>query len=105
MSRLLRHRADPEVSTHRRQTIGRRSGLIALLVIVALSLCVPTCDVGDAHGPTATHAIHCVIAVPDTFQLLVLLNALFLVIALHIVVPPAPAFSLLKPPRLSLSNR
>ena len=72
---------------------------IALLIIVGLGLCMPACDLDGEHGPVANHASHCAIAVPQLFQLLVSMNAFFLVIFVSLTVLPAPAFSLLKPPR------
>ncbi len=70
-----------------------------VLIILAFSLCMPICDLADHHGSGATHPSLCMIDMPQVFQLLIMMNALFLAMLIGIVVPPAPTFSLLKPPR------
>ena len=73
---------------------------IVLLIIVGLSLCMPICELADHHGSGVSHPLLCTIDIPRVFQLLILMNSLFLAVLAKFAVPPAPTFSLLKPPRL-----
>ena len=77
-----------------------RAGMkIILLIIVGLGLCMPICNLAEHHGSGAAHPFVCAIDMPQVFQLLILMDALFLVFFSGIVFPQAPAFPLLKPPR------
>ncbi len=84
------------MNIRRHQTVGIS---FFLLVVLAFSLCMPICDLADHHGSSATHPSLCMIDMPQVFQLLIMMSALFLAMLIGIVVPPAPTFSLLKPPR------
>jgi hypothetical protein len=84
------------VNTSRHQTAGIQ---FVLLVVLAFGLCMPICDLADHHGSSAAHPFLCAIDMPQVFQLLVLMNLLFLAILTGIEVPLAPTFPLLKPPR------
>jgi len=84
------------VNTSRHQTAGIQ---FVLLVVLAFGLCMPICDLADHHGSSAAHPFLCAIDMPQVFQLLVLMNLLFLAILTRIEVPLAPTFPLLKPPR------
>ena len=77
---------------------------IVLLIIVGLGLCMPICDLAEHHGSGVAHPFVCAIDMPQVFQLLVLMNSLFLAISTGIGVPLAPTFALLKPPRFVPSN-
>ncbi len=72
---------------------------IVLLIIFALGLCMPICDLAQHHGSGVAHPFICAIDMPQVFQLLILLDALFLAIFSGVVFPLAPTFPLLKPPR------
>ena len=80
----------------RRRTAGIK---LVLAIVFALGLCMPICDLSDHHGSSATHPSLCTIDMPQVFQLLVLMNSLFIAILTGIGVPLAPTFTLLKPPR------
>ena len=84
------------VNTSTNQCVGIGS---VLIILVALSLCMPICGLEDHHGSSAAHSFLCAIDMPQVFQLLVLMNLLFLAILTGIEVPLAPTFPLLKPPR------
>ena len=84
------------MNTSRHQTAGIQ---FVLLVVLAFGLCMPICDLADHHGSSAAHPFLCAIDMPQVFQLLVLMNLLFLAILTRIEVPLAPTFPLLKPPR------
>ncbi|MBI3780630.1 MAG: hypothetical protein HY278_06200 [candidate division NC10 bacterium] len=84
------------MNTSRHQTAGIK---FVLLIVLAFGLCMLICDIADHHGSSAAHPFLCAIAMPQVFQLLVLMNSLFLAILTGIGVPLAPTFSLLKPPR------
>lgn len=84
------------MNTSRHQTAGIQ---FVLLVVLAFGLCMPICDLADHHGSSAAHPFLCAIDMPQVFQLLVLMNLLFLAILTGIEVPLAPTFPLLKPPR------
>jgi hypothetical protein len=70
-----------------------------LLIILAFGLCMPICDLADHHGSSVAHSFLCAIDMPQVFQLLVLMNLLFLAMLTGMEVPLAPTFPLLKPPR------
>ena len=72
---------------------------LVVLIVLAFSLCAPICDLAEHHGSSAVHPTLCTIDIPQVFQLLILMDALFLVFFSGIVFPQAPAFPLLKPPR------
>jgi hypothetical protein len=72
---------------------------LVLIILLGLSLCMPICGLEDHHGSSAAHSFLCAIDMPQVFQLLVLMNLLFLAILTGIEVPLAPTFPLLKPPR------
>jgi len=80
----------------RRRTAGIK---LVLIIVFALGLCMPICDLADHHGSSAAHPFLCAIDMPQVFQLLVLMNSLFIAILTGIGVPLAPTFTLLKPPR------
>jgi hypothetical protein len=84
------------VSTSRRQTAGIQ---FVLLIVLAFGLCMPICDLADHHGSGTAHPFVCAIDLPQVFQLVVLMNSLFIAILTGIGVPLAPTFTLLKPPR------
>jgi len=84
------------VSTSRRQTAGIK---FVLLIVLAFGLCMPICDLADHHGSGTAHPFVCAIDLPQVFQLVVLMNSLFIAILTGIGVPLAPTFTLLKPPR------
>lgn len=93
------------MKTSRHDTVGVK---FLLLLVLTFSLCMPICDLADHHSSSATHPSLCTIDMPQAFQLLVLMNALFLAVLTGIVVLPAPIFTLLKPPRhvpLQLTSR
>ena len=73
--------------------------LIVLLVVLALGLCMPICDLDDHHSRSASHGVLCAIDMPQVFQLLALMVFSLLAVLSGIVVSQAPTFSLLKPPR------
>ena len=78
----------------------RRAGSkFVLLIVLALSLCMPICDLADHHGSSATYLSLCMIDMPQVYQLLIMMNSLFLAMLTGTMIPPAPTFSLLKPPR------
>ena len=70
-----------------------------VLIFLAFSLCMPICDLSDHHGSSAMHPSLCTIDMPQVFQLLTLMVFSFVAVLTGIVVPQAPTFSLLKPPR------
>ena len=84
------------MNTSRHQTAGIQ---FVLLIVIAFGLCMPICDLADHHGSIAAHPFLCAIDMPQVFQLLVLMNSLFIAILTGIGVPLAPTFTLLKPPR------
>ena len=89
------------MSTSRHQTAGIQ---FVLLIVLAIGLCMPICDLSELHHSGAAHQFVCAIDLPQVFQLLVLMNSLFLAISTGIGVPLAPTFALLKPPRFVPSN-
>lgn len=84
------------MNIRRHQTVGIS---FLLLVVLAFSLCMPICDLADHHGSSATHPSLCMIDMPQVYQLLIMMSALFLAMLTGIVIPLAPTFPLLKPPR------
>ena len=84
------------MNTSRDQRVGTT---VLLLFVLAFSVCMPICDLDDHHGPSAGHGVLCAIDMPQVFQLLALMVFSFLAVLTGIVVPRAPTFSLLKPPR------
>lgn len=84
------------MNTSRHQTAGIK---LVLLLVLAFGLCMPICDLAEHHGSSIAHPVPCAIDMPPVFQLLILMNSLFLAVLTGIVVPPAPVFTLLKPPR------
>ena len=85
------------MNTSRHQTAGIQ---FVLLIVLSFGLCMPICDLADHHGSSVAHPFLCAIDMPQVFQLLVLMNSLFIAILTGIGVPLAPTFTLLKPPRL-----
>ena len=83
-------------NTIRRHTAGIK---LVLVIVFALGLCMPMCDLADHHSSSATHPSLCTIDMPQVFHLLILMNSLFLAMLTGILIPSAPVFSLLKPPR------
>ncbi len=84
------------MNTSRHQTAGIK---FVLLIVLAFGLCMPICDLADHHGSSVAHSFLCAIDMPQVFQLLILMNSLFLAMLTGILIPSAPVFSLLKPPR------
>jgi len=84
------------VNTSRHQTAGIK---FVLLIVLAFGLCMPICDLADHHGSSVAHSFLCAIDMPQVFELLVLMNLLFLAMLTGMEVPLAPTFPLLKPPR------
>ena len=78
---------------------GKVGVRLVLLILLGLSFCMPICGLEDHHGSSAAHSFLCAVDMPQVFQLLVLMNLLFLAILTGIGVPLAPTFTLLKPPR------
>jgi len=84
------------VNTRRYQTAGI---MWVVFILLAFSLCMPSCNLSDHHGSSVTYPSLCMIDMPHVFQLLIMMSALFLAMLTGILIPPAPIFSLLKPPR------
>ena len=84
------------MNLNRHQATGMK---FVLLIALAFAMCMPICDLADHHGSSAVHPSLCTTDIPQVFQLLILMSALFLANLAGIVIPPAPIFSLLKPPR------
>ena len=84
------------MNTSRHQTAGIK---FVLLIVLAFGLCMPICDLADHHGSSVAHSFLCAIDMPQVFELLVLMNLLFLAMLTGMEVPLAPTFPLLKPPR------
>lgn len=77
----------------------RVGATVLLLLVLAFGVCMPICDLDDHHGPSAGHGVLCAIDMSQVFQLLALMVFSLLAVLSGIVVPQAPTFSLLKPPR------
>lgn len=82
------------------QTIGIKIVLIACL---AVALCMMPCGVAEHHASMGTPSILCTVDLPQVFQLVIVMNLLLLTPSTLIIVPQAPTFSLLKPPRFAFS--
>lgn len=74
-----------------------------LIALLAVGLCVMPCGVTEHHGSTSASSILCTVDLPHVFQLVIVANVLLFVLVTLVVVPQAPTFSLLKPPRFALS--
>lgn len=74
-----------------------------LIAILAMGLCMMPCGVAEHHGSMGAPSILCTVDVSQVFQLVIVMNLLFFTLLMSIVVPQAPTFSLLKPPRFAFS--
>lgn len=78
----------------------RMRGLkIGLMVVLALGLIAQACPDACHHDSNTPHALSCAVAVPQLYQLVILMNVVLLAISSGSVLPQAPTFALLKPPR------
>jgi hypothetical protein len=75
----------------------------ALIVVLAMGLCMTPCGVaGQHHTSMGTPSVLCIVDLPQTFQLVILINVLLFALLPLVIVPQAPTFALLKPPRFAL---
>ncbi len=72
-----------------------------LIVVLAVGLCMMPCGMAEHHGSMGAPSILCAIDLPHVFQLAMVMDVLLFVLLTLIVIRPAPAFSLLKPPRFA----
>ena len=72
-----------------------------LIAVLAVGLCMTPCGMAAHHGSTDTPSMLCAIDLAKVFQLVIVMNVLLFALSALIVVPQAPAFSLLKPPRFA----
>lgn len=72
-----------------------------LIAVLAVGLCMMPCGMAEQHGSMGTPSVLCTVDLPQVFQLLIVMNMLLFALSTLIVVPQAPAFSLLKPPRFA----
>lgn len=74
----------------------------ALIVILAMGLCIVSCGIAEHQRSTSAPSILCTVDLPQIFQLVILTNVLLVVLLLLVIVPQAPTFALLKPPSVRL---
>ena len=77
----------------------KTSTKLVLIAVLAMALCMTPCGVAGQHGTMGAPSILCTVDLPQVFQLVIALNMLLFAMVALIIVPQAPAFSLLKPPR------
>lgn len=75
---------------------------IVLIACLAVALCMMPCGMAEQHGSTGTPSMLCTVDLPKVFQLVILMNVLLFALSPLVIVPQAPAFALLKPPRFAL---
>lgn len=73
-----------------------------LIAILTAGLCMMPCGLVEHHGSTGAPSILCAVDLPQVFQLVIVMDVLLFALSTLIVVPLAPAFSLLKPPRFAI---
>ena len=74
-----------------------------LIAVLAVGLCMTPCGMAAHHGSTGAPSMLCTVDLAKVFQLVIVMNVLLFALSPLIVVPQAPAFSLLKPPRFAFS--
>lgn len=74
-----------------------------LIALLAVGLCMMPCGMAEHHGSMGAPSILCAIDLPHVFQLMIVMDVLLFALFTLIVIRPAPAFSLLKPPRFAFS--
>jgi hypothetical protein len=73
-----------------------------LIAVLVVGLCMSPCGMAAHHGSTgAPSMMLCTVDLAKVFQLVIVMNVLLFALSALIVVPQAPSFSLLKPPRLA----
>ena len=72
-----------------------------LIAVLAVGLCMTPCGMAEHHGSMSVPSMLCTVDLAKVFQLVIVMNALLFALSPLIVVPQAPAFSLLKPPRFA----
>ncbi|PWB79436.1 MAG: hypothetical protein C3F08_06805 [Candidatus Methylomirabilota bacterium] len=74
---------------------------LILIACLAAALCVMPCGMADSHHASAANpSVLCSIAdLPQVFQLAIVTDMLLFAFASLLIIPQAPVFSLLKPPR------
>ncbi|PWB46185.1 MAG: hypothetical protein C3F12_09050 [Candidatus Methylomirabilota bacterium] len=71
-----------------------------LIACLAVALCMMPCGVaGQHHASMGAPSVLCIVDLPQVFQLVIAWNLVLFAALTLIIVPQAPAFSLLKPPR------
>lgn len=73
----------------------------ALIVVLAMGLCMMPCGMAEHHGSLSAPSILCTVDLPQIFQLVILMNVLLFAPLPLVSVPQAPTLVLLKPPRLA----
>lgn len=82
----------------------QKSGVkLVLIALLAVGLCMTPCGMAEQHGSMSTPSILCAVDLTQVFQLVIVMDVLLFALSTLIVVAPAPAFSLLKPPRFAFS--
>jgi hypothetical protein len=72
-----------------------------LIAVLAVGLCVTPCGMAEHHGSMGAPSMLCTVDLAKVFQFAIVMNVLLFALSALIVVPQAPAFSLLKPPRFA----
>ena len=79
----------------------KTSTKFVLIAVLAVGLCMMPCSMAEQHGSMGAPSMLCAVDLPQVFQLVIVMNVLLFALSTLIVVPQAPAFSLLKPPRFA----
>jgi hypothetical protein len=72
---------------------------LVLIACLAIAVCMMPCGAAEHHASAGMPSILCIVDLPQVFQLVIVLKVLLFAAVALILVPQAPAFSLLKPPR------
>lgn len=97
---LVKGSAPMKTMAHQEKSIK-----LALLVCLAVALCMMPCGVaGQHHASAGTPSVLCTVDLPHVFQLVIAWDLLLFATVALTIIPQAPAFALLKPPRSLYSD-